>query len=361
MKIPLLSFAFCFGCLPAISQITIDQNDMPSQGDSLHVSFANGVGAVDHTLAGPNFYWDFSSLVPVAQQLYRFEAPTAIPFNFLSTLAFLNPSPDSLPVIGGIPSNFKDYFKNGSSGYRQNGMTFQYLQFTSFEIPVVFTAGDYVYRFPLNYGNQDTSDAAYAINFPPLPYIGQSIHRENIVDGWGTLVTPYGTFMALRMVSVVQRIDTISLDSVTGFSIVRPLEIEYKWLANGIKIPVLEVDAQILFNTEVVTNVVYRDIYNNTLPQVGLNENQQLISASTVYPNPANDNCYVTFALEGAAPVEIELTDISGRVIKSFGKEMSLPGNNSRLIDLNGIAPGNYLINIISGDSRISRKVVVVN
>jgi hypothetical protein len=239
-------------------------------------------------------------------------------------------------------------------------MTFQILSLTSFEIPVVFTQSDYVYRFPLNYGNLDTSDAAYAINFPPLPYIGQTIHRENNVDGWGTLVTPYGTFMALRMVSVVQRIDTISLDSVSGFSIVRPLEIEYKWLANGIKIPVLEVDAQVLFNTEVVTNVVYRDVYNNTLPQVGMNE-ANLISSSSVFPNPATDNCYVTFKMEGAATVEMELTDISGRTVKTFGKEMALPGNNSRLLDLTGIAPGSYMINIISGDSGLSRKIVVAH
>ena len=83
MKTRLLAFSACLGCIPAISQITIDQNDMPSQGDSLIVSFAAGTGSVDHTLTGANYYWDFSSLTPIAQQMYRFEAPTAIPFNFL--------------------------------------------------------------------------------------------------------------------------------------------------------------------------------------------------------------------------------------------------------------------------------------
>lgn len=361
MKTPLLSLALCLGFFPAISQVTIDQNDMPSPGDSMHMSFAAGTGSVDHTLTGPNYYWDFSSLTPVAQQMYRFPAPTALPFNFLSTVAFENPSPDSLPVIGGIPSNFTDYFKIGSSGYRQNGMTFQFLTLTSFQIPVVYTSNDYIYRFPMNYGNMDTSDAAYAINFPPLPYIGQTIHRENHVDGWGTLITPYGTFMALRQVSHVQRVDTISLDSVSGFTIVRPLEVEYKWLVNGIKVPVLEVDAQVLFNAEVVTNVVYRDIYHNTLPQVGVEENHELISSSSVYPNPASDQCYVNFSLEGPAPVEIVLTDISGRAVKSFGKEMALPGNNSRLLSLDGIAAGSYMINIISGDSKTTRKIVLMH
>lgn len=325
------------------------------------MSIAATVGSVDHTLTGANYYWDFSSLTPFAQRLYRFEAPAAIPFNFLSSVAFLNPSPDSLPIIGGVPSNFTDYFKNGSSGYRQNGMTFQYLSLTTFQIPVVFTSNDYVYNFPLNYGDLDTSDGAYAINFPPLPYIGETIHRENNADGWGTLVTPYGTFNALRVVSKIQRIDTISLDSVTGFSIPRPLEIEYKWLAHGIPVPVLEIDAQILFNAEVITSVIYRDIYHDNLPQVGINEAQQLISSSSVYPNPANENCYVTFNMAGAAPVEIVLTDISGRVIKSFGKEMSLPGTNNRLLELNGIAAGSYVINIRSGDYSLSQKLVLMH
>jgi hypothetical protein len=360
MKAPLL-LVFCIGFSPAFAQITITQNDMPTAGDSMHMSFAAGVGSIDYTQTGANYFWDFSSLTPIAQQMYRFPAPTAIPFNFLSTVSFENPSPDSLPVIGGIPSNFTDYFKVGSSGYRQNGMTFQYLSLTSFQIPVVFTSNDYVYRFPLNYGDMDTSDAAYAINFPPLPYIGQTIHRENNADGYGIVATPYGTFFTLRMVSTVQRIDTISLDSVTGFSIVRPLEVEYKWLVNGIKVPVLEIDAQVLFNNEVVTNVVYRDIYNNTVPQVGVEEQHQIISSSAVYPNPTNDNCYVTYVMEGAAPVEIVLTDLSGREIKRFGKEISLPGNNSRLLDLSGLDAGSYMINIMSGETHLTRQVILTH
>jgi hypothetical protein len=347
--------------VPGFSQITVTQADMPSAGDSMRVSFAAGVGSIDHTLSGPNYYWDFSSLMPVAQQEYRFDAPSAIPFNFLSTLSFVNPSPDSLPIVGNVPTNFTDYFKNGSSGYRQNGISFDYAPLTSFSIPVVFSQNDYVYRFPLNYGDIDSSDAAYAINFPPLPYIGQTIHRENNVDGWGTLITPYGTFMALRVVSAVQRIDTVGLDSVNGFSNPRPLEMEYKWLTNGMKIPILEVDAQILFNTEVVTNVVYRDIYRSTLPQVGVEEQNSAIGQASVYPNPSSGSCYISFDAKSVEPVSIILTDISGRQVMDYGKTTVLPGMNSHLLDLNGIAPGAYLVNIISGDSRLTRRIIISN
>lgn len=359
MKKKLLAFGFCFGMFPVFSQITISNGDMPTAGDSVRVSIALGVGAVDHTLSGPNYLWDFSSLIPSAQQEYRYVSPTALPFNFLSTIAFLNPSPDSLPFVGNIPSNFTDYYKNGSSGFRRNGFSFDYTPLTSFSIPVIFSSSDYIYRFPLNYSDMDTSDASYTINFPPLPYIGQSIHRESNADGWGTLITPFGTFNCLREVSFVTTTDTVGLDSINGFSNVRPLTIEYKWLANGMKIPILEVDAQIILSAEVVTKVVYQDSLRSSLPQVGISESSPTISNIAVYPNPSNENCFVSYDLEKTSSVKIMLFDLSGRAILDFGREINLPGMHRKQLDFIGIESGIYLIKIESDGYSTTHPVVV--
>ncbi len=359
MKTSFLAFAFCFGMIPAFSQITISNGDMPSAGDSIHVSYALGVGTVDHTLSGPNYVWDFSTLIPNLQQEYRYLTPTALPFNFLSTVAFVNPSPDSLAVIGTIPSNFTDYYKNGSSGFRRNGFSFDYAPLTSFSIPVIFSSSDYIYRFPLNYNDMDTSDAAYAINFPGLPYIGQTIHRENNVDGWGTITTPFGTYNCLRMVSFVTTTDTISLDSVTGFSNVRPLGIEYRWIASGMKIPVLEVDAQLIASNEVISKVVYQDSMRNTLPQVGISESSQNLFDLDVFPNPCSGNCIVSFNVGTCSPVEISLYDLAGRKIKDYGKEIFLSGVHTKQINLSGIDPGMYLIRVNSNAYSITHQVIV--
>ena len=72
--------------------------------------------------------------------------------------------------------------------------------------------------------------------------------------------------------------DTIGLDSLTGFTIPRPIEVQYKWMANGMKIPVLEVDATILASTEIVSNVAYQDSLNDSLFQVGIVESSNGIS-----------------------------------------------------------------------------------
>ncbi len=359
MKFYSIIWIVCFGCSPLFSQITITNNDMPAAGDSVHVSYAANVGTVDHMLTGPNYLWDFSSLVPNLQREFRYLTPTALPFNFLSTISFLNPSPDSLPLIGNLPSNFTDYFKNGSSGFRRNGLSFDYTPLTTFSIPVIFTSSDYVFRFPLNYGDLDTSDGAYAINFPPLPYIGQTIHRESNVDGWGTLITPFGTFNTLRVVSYVSTIDTIALDSLTGFSIPRPLEIQYKWMAAGMKIPVLEIDAQFIANNEVISNVIYQDSLRVTLPQVGFNETIKSVFELSVYPNPATQTCFVNYHSSNRAPVSIMLLDLAGREVKNFGTGSTLPGTHIKELDLNGIAVGTYLIKVTSGTDSVFQLIMV--
>lgn len=361
MKRSLLAFAFCFGIFSLSAQITITSADMPSAGDSVRVSYAASTNSIDHTLTGPNYFWDFSTLIPTAQQELRFDAPTALPFNFISSIAVLNLSPDSLPFIGSVPNNFTNYYKNSSSGYRANGLSFQYAPLGNFTVPVIYSSSDYIFRFPLNYTDMDTSDGAYNFNIPNLAYIGESIHRESNVDGWGTLVTPFGTFQCIRVVSAVSIIDTIGTDSITGFSIPRPVEMQYKWMANGMKIPVLEVDAQVLANTEVVSNVVYQDSLRDSLFQVAVPELVQTISNAHVFPNPASGNCTVSYQVARAGQVELSITDLSGRTVKSLENGYQSAGNHFQQINLDGLSSGMYFLQIISGTSIITQKIVIGN
>lgn len=362
MKQSLLIAAAFLVVAPLTAQITLGSSDFVHAGDSVRVSYSvNGTGNVDQTLTGANYLWDFSSLQPGAQQMLRYAVPTAIPFNFLSDIAVLNPTPDSLPLIGSVPTDFTDYFKNSNSSFRQNGLSFTYAPLGNFSVPVIFSASDYIYRFPMNHGNMDTSNAHYSFNIPNLLYFGQDIHRENNVDGWGTLITPYGTFQCLRLVSYVQRIDTIGIDSVNGFSNPRPLEIQYKWLAAGMKIPVLEVDAQVIASTELVTNVIYQDSLRSNVFQVGINEAETPLSFTGVYPNPASGQCMVAYQLSEPAAVSIGLYDLSGREVKAPQEYTGNAGNHTETLDLEGLAPGLYQVRIVSGKGLITSPLIITN
>lgn len=354
-------FALALLC-PAIvfSQITITNADMPDPGDSIRVSYALSLGSADPALTDTNFVWDFSFLTASAQERIEYITPTAFPFNFLSDVAVTNYSPDSLPVIGPIPSNFVDYYKSSSSSFRQVGTTFDFGAVLPFSAPIIYSAADYVYRFPVDYGNVDSCDASYSFTIPGLGFIGQDRHRVNVVDGWGTLITPLDTYQVVRIRSVVDAVDTVSLDTSnqTGYSIPRPREIQYKWMALGMKIPVLQVDCQVILNAEVVTNIQYQDTLRDSLFQVSIANMNPDAPRVSIYPNPVDETVNIHFTQNENGPVDIILMDLSGKVVKS---ETGINTNSTGIkqIDVSSLNAGIYLISVVSGSGTTNWKIVV--
>jgi hypothetical protein len=357
------SILFAFGLLiPAIgfSQITITNNDMPDPGDSVRVSYAFSIGSADQTLTDTNYVWDYSFLTPSAQERIEFIAPSAFPFNLLSDLAVTNYSPDSLPLIGGIPTNFTDYYKSSSSSFRQIGLSFDFPQLLPISAPIIFSAADYIYRFPVAYGNIDSCDAAYGFPIPGIGYIGQDRHRVNVVDGWGTLITPLDTYQVVRMRTVLDITDTISLDTSgqTGFAIPRPTEIQYKWLAPGMKIPVLEIDCQIFGNAEVVTNIQYQDTLRDSLWQVSVLDHDPNSPFVTVYPNPASELVNVLFQQHQSGDVQFILSDLSGKAVVNV-VDRNANSSGIKTFDVSALPAGIYLISVVSETGKTVSKIVI--
>jgi gliding motility-associated-like protein len=92
----------------------------------------------------------------------------------------------------------------------------------------------------------------------------------------GTLLTPFGTFNALRIKSTLQISDSIYLDTL-GFGITIPRQtiVEYKWLGAGKKIPLLEVDVTnaLLGNGFTVDRVNWQDTLRAPLQISFMNQN----------------------------------------------------------------------------------------
>ena len=142
-----------------------------------------------------------------------------------------------------------------------------------------------MYNFPLTYNRTDNSSFKLTVN---VPVVGGSLTqvgtRSTVVDGWGTIITPYFTSpkQVLRVRSEVHEIDTVTFAG-NSFTIPRDY-VEYKWLANGEHGPVLFVTTNIVAGNEVPTSVRYRDS-NRGL--VGVKNTASAIEALQVYPNPA--------------------------------------------------------------------------
>lgn len=236
-------------CGKAFSQITITSADMPTALDTIRISVKTTLPGFQPDSTGANFNWDFSSLVPDSQRVIKCEKPSntayALYYGFLATYGIYNHTPDQFPfsLVGTPPTNVYDFYRKqaGANGYL--AIVGQGLTIGGQAIPAFYQPADRVYKFPMNYGDKDTSVSGFGAPIPNFGYYRKEQTRVNEVDGWGTLTTPYGTFNTLRVKSTLSIIDSIYLDTLGfGFNIPRQNIIEYKWLANGLDLPVLEID-----------------------------------------------------------------------------------------------------------------------
>ncbi len=258
------------------AQITISSVDLPSAGDTARLTVSQAPLGLNYQATGPNHSWDFSNLRNQSQEVDQFLNVSTT--NFVYALYFANlpfntnraniatpgtPFPAN-PIIN-ITNPYNFYYKSASS-YKQVGLG---AEFQGIPLPVAFSQKDVVYNFPLNFGNQDTSASAWNIALAGTIYYGYNQTRTNNADGWGTLITPRGTYNALRVKTTIIGHDTISLDSLgLNLNIDRPISREYKWLVNGEIVPELQITTTEIFGFEVVSAIRFRDDYLTIFPGV---------------------------------------------------------------------------------------------
>ena len=287
------------------AQITITSADMPNAKDSILFSTASITDSTDVTLTDTNFVWNYAKLKPTIQQYAKFDAPSTFtsPYNFLFNPLNTSYGKDnyefkSLPLPGAKIDAAYDFFKESTADLRQIGAGYM---MNGTPLPFLYSKNDIVYRFPMNYLNQDSCDYKYGLPIPTFGYYGQTGHRVNLVDGWGTLITPFGTYSTIRVRSAIAAIDTIYFDSFKyGTTIKRPLKIEYKWFAKGSKIPVLKIEGN-AENDSVftVTSVQFIDSLRHNIPHVGIADIAKENIKFDAYPNPAKDQFTVQYAQLG--------------------------------------------------------------
>ena len=318
----------------AKAQITITSADMPNAKDSVRISITNSVGSNDVMLTGINYSWDYSKLVPTVQRYEVFDAPATFtsPFNlmfnpFNTSYGKNNYQLKTIPFPGMKLDAAYDFFKESTSDFRQVGAGYT---INGTPIPFLYSPNDIIYRFPMNYLNTDSCDYKYGLPIPGMGYYGQKGHRVNTVDGWGTLITPLGTYTTLRVRSAITATDTVYVEAFkTGTNIPRPLKYEYKWFAQNSKIPVLQVDGNVAAGTVTVTNVQFIDSLRKDIIQVSVGNVASGQTTFDVYPNPATDFCMIHFSLKKNAAVKVSVMDITGKEVfsrteaRSFGEQFS--------------------------------------
>lgn len=258
MKIKLLIVAAFFLNTLANGQISILNADMPRANDTLRFSNArNNFLPLTFEGTGSNYTWNFSSLNIENQEVLRYFPPTATPY-FLQFFSASYGIPEGNlnlgPIGGGTASNAFSFYRSTSQALVTlgRGATIQNLP-----LGIVYSLRDTVYKFPLQYGDTIQGNYSGEASFQTVGSLKQSGTRISIVDGWGQITTPYGTFNCIRVKSTIIGTDSIVFG---GFGIPIPSDrTEYIWLAKGERFPVLEVIVNNLANQ--ITSIRFKDRY----------------------------------------------------------------------------------------------------
>jgi hypothetical protein len=353
-KIYLLSVVLL---LPAFifAQITIDQNDMPNEGDTIRLSKSVDVGMINFEETGNDFTWDFSTLIPYSQTVDTFVSVSETPWVY--QLVFFTSSNLAMKLNGFdfIPgfdiTDSYEFYNNSGSDFRDVGVG---VTINGAPIPNKYDSPDIIYRFPLTVGSVDSSNSSYSMEIPGLGYSSGWKKRVNHIDGWGTLTTPYGTFETVRVKSDVIQHDSIYIDSLgIGFPIDR-VYTEYKWLGNNFGLPLCTVT-----DDGFAPTVTYIDSVRNLF--VGIDENPVAGNGFKLYPNPAHSEFTVDLSFFESAEVEISLYNTEGLKIAELFNGRLNAGNSNRKFDISqyNLKEGLYFIVVKAGEKSYAEKLIV--
>lgn len=332
---------------PLHSQIVIDGSDMPVEGDTLRVSVTTNIPG-DYTSSGPGMTWDLSALNSVTQQVDTFvnilNTPSLYWFTFIPGVVSNLASPENnLPSFPGVPfSNFFTFFMKSPASFSDNGFAFQLM---GLPIALKYNSPDVYYEFPCTMGNTWNSNSFASISLAGLAYFSSQRTRTSVVDGWGTLVTPYGTFQALRVKSELTERDSIFLDTLgMGVPVTRNIT-EYKWLGKGQGIPLLQINVE-----GPAATAIYRDNAHST----GINEIHR--ESLQVFPNPSHGT-FVVNTEKIRLPARLVVLDPRGKVMAE--KQIPASSAKSLSLDLAFLPQGFYMIRLVSNEAIYTAKAVL--
>ncbi|MCX7861494.1 MAG: T9SS type A sorting domain-containing protein [Bacteroidales bacterium] len=342
MKNKLVGFFLIFSKI-VLGQITITQNHLPTVNDTIHYK-TGMINNFDPNATGTNYTWDFSTVNPNNQRADTIISVTQTPivynvvFNMLiANQAYINQTPPSLGT-GLEVSEYYDFFKKANNYYRKAGFG---ATINGVQTPVKYDNPELYFKLPLTYGTTDSSVSKYGLPIPGYGYYGQTIKRKHIADGWGTIITPFGSYPCIRVKHIIDIKDTVYSESLNfGYTITRPTSYEYYWLTNA--------------NIRAFAAKVYRnglfytiDLYYNPITSTEIKLTKNML----VYPNPAKEFLYVS-----------NITDLTTLTLyNSWGQKIYeyVLSENTNTIDIANMPSGLYYIQLTSKKESCILKILI--
>ncbi len=260
------TFAFVVVSNNSLAQ-SYSSTNYANSGDTVYLTKA-ATSTLDFDTTGILFTWDYTTLVGVSQKTVSFANPTQTGFTMAQFPYIFNTNNVNLAqtdgqsiYVGSIAAtNYYDYFKKTTTVLQQSASAYKLvINSNSLNIKNTFSSPDVFLKFPVVYGNLDSSETSFSTNIPNLFYRQTSLKRVNSVDGTGTLKTPYGIFSnVLRVVSVINQHDSIVIDTLAPI-ITNQNYREIKFYDASKKYSLLTVRQNLVNSVYVTSEVEYLD------------------------------------------------------------------------------------------------------
>ncbi len=214
--------------------------------------------------------------------------------------------------------------------------------------------GQLMYKFPVTYGS--TWESEYEEQTIFFGFDNRFDYTEEVVvDGWGELVTPYGTFEVLR----VNRLKKMDL----GFTFIESLEVEFV-NANGMPLATIEVDIEFgtgEIDTEYAEASLSLILTGTSAPQDLAMELPERATLHQNYPNPFNPSTLISYDLAEASLVSLDVYSLTGtRVLSVIDNSYQSAGSHTVTVDASGLSSGVYIYQLRAGGQVFTRRMTLV-
>lgn len=206
-------------------------------------------------------------------------------------------------------------------------------------------------RFPFTYN--DTYSDTWGVTFVS----GTTFYRTGTTtvtaDGYGTLITPTGTYTNVLRVHFYQSYRDSAYMGMPY--IINYTNDEYIWYKDGYRTPLAGV-----YHT---TNSISGDGYGASYPSLGsgVDETAGILSSLSVFPNPASDMLNITLETENSGQIAITMSDVTGRLTQVSAIADAVQGVNNIVLDVSSLSPGIYYMTLtFDGEKVTCRQISVV-
>lgn len=281
------------------AQITITQQHMPKANDTFKcenvlnpLAYANQV-AQD----GANQFWVFTPVNAAVKSMVEYKSSLKTPYAFFFFNTVGQKVADSIGLSQFKLEDIYQFYSTKSSSYSIEGLGFR-ISLAPLPLAGNYQIEDKVYQFPLNYGDRDSTPFKVKVSIPLVGSYSQSGYRITQVVGFGKVRVVDDTMECLKVRSDIIGADTIETQlGKFGFP---THKVEYKWLTQEYRHPVVEITGNEVAGQFVPTQTRYMDLPSRPGGGGGttLVPTPVYIDYPLVYPCPAKDELYKSRIVE---------------------------------------------------------------